>query len=434
MDLLTSIAAAAETVLKRNDLRKESDLVKLCRSVLLEAANEKTEVGEDADKNFDTPGWSPTPPIEAAQGLMHYIWNFGISDNDVYSAVKRLAKSPSPPAIRFQIAAQVLAIYKASPDEFWPFAQEMLLSERSTGVLGTLLRNIGHGQLQKESGDKVVSLYTARWKLGFPEERQEDTISVFVHVVAELAILFDHPSVQSLLTTILEVEVRQSMFLSQLAHSASMYLSYKLAETSMEATSVRRRAQELVLRTLLSVQAALAEISQSQGGEDWKPDTIKTLLGAIDNVVLQIYLAAGTKPHMDTDGQRVAPENLGSFYSEIVPILDFIVGEGDNRVRYVGPATAHRLMELFNHLLECDPISVLGLASRLSTMNLLSYQFDELAVSEMTRFVERFLADYKQYLADPDVAAKLGQILDLFIDAGWAEATRLLSSLDRAMA
>lgn len=91
-------------------------------------------------------------------------------------------------------------------------------------------------------------------------------------------------------------------------------------------------------------------------------------------------------------------------------------------------------MELFSQMLDFDPVGIVDAAAKLCTMNLFGYQFDQQAVSAMANFVEKFLADQKQYLSQPDVATKLGQILDLFIDAGWPEASRILTNLDRAMA
>jgi hypothetical protein len=83
---------------------------------------------------------------------------------------------------------------------------------------------------------------------------------------------------------------------------------------------------------------------------------------------------------------------------------------------------------------ENDPVFIVELTAQLCSANLFGYQFDQQAITEVTTLVETFLADHRQYLRDSKVAANIGSILDLFIDASWPQATRILMSMDRAMA
>jgi hypothetical protein len=433
IDLLTVVVEVAETILKRDDLGRDTDVVRLSREVLLLGVNQESQVSEGADDSFASPAWGPTPQIESAQGLMRYIWAWGTDDSEVFSKVEKLSSSSSP-AVRFQIANNVLAIYKSAPDKFWPFAQRMVVNEKSTGVLVALFRSIGHPHLQKNAAAEVVSLFSLRWKQGFPAPRQENTIGTFLHVIAELAIVFDASAVEPLLAEVLNIEWKRSEFLSQLASSISLYVSHGLNDPSEENSAIRSRARAILMRLIPRVQVGLGEMSNTNSGEDWQK-IVKELLGAIDNIIFRIYLTAGTNPQLNNSQEGQLPSSvLQTFYAEIRPVMQLILGNEEHPLKYLSPSTAQHFMELFNQFLDFDPVGIIDLAANLCSMNLFGYQFDQQAVSAMASFVEKFLADQKQYLSQPDVATKLGQILDLFIDAGWPEASRILANLDRAMA
>ena len=433
IDLLTVVTEVAETILKRDDLGQETEVTRLTRTILLLGAHEEGAVSEGADDSFAQPAWGATPEIESAQGLMRYVWTWGTNDKEVFSTVEKLSASRSP-AVRFQIASSLLGIYKSSPDTFWPFAQRMLAAEKSTGVLVALFRSIGHPHLQKNAGSRVVALFSSRWKQGFPTRRQEDTVEVFLHVISELAIVFDEPAVTPLLTEIINIEWQRSDFLSQLASSVALYACHGLNANSETNSAIRKRARDILMHLIPRVQAGLQEVLTSKTGEDWQK-IFNELLKAIDNIVFRIYLTAGTNPQLTNSEQgQLSPAVLQDFYTEIRPVLQMMLSNETAPLRHLGPSTAQHLMELFTQLLDFDPVGVVDLAAQLCGMNLFGYQFDQQAISAMATFVEKFLADQKQYLSQPVVATKLGQILDLFIDAGWPQASRILANLDKAMA
>lgn len=60
------------------------------------------------------------------------------------------------------------------------------------------------------------------------------------------------------------------------------------------------------------------------------------------------------------------------------------------------------------------------------------YQFESMAISEVVSIVERVLsADYKHILKESE-ECRVGiiEILDVFVEAGWAEAQRLTYRLE----
>jgi hypothetical protein len=56
-----------------------------------------------------------------------------------------------------------------------------------------------------------------------------------------------------------------------------------------------------------------------------------------------------------------------------------------------------------------------------------------LAIDEVVKLVEHSLAGHKDELKDSSVATALGEILDIFVKAGWPEALQLTFKLDQAV-
>ncbi len=90
-------------------------------------------------------------------------------------------------------------------------------------------------------------------------------------------------------------------------------------------------------------------------------------------------------------------------------------------------------MESFNFLLQFDPAHILSLAARLITGRTFGYHFDELAIGEFVKFAEKILADHRELLRDPTNAVRFGEILDVFVSAGWPAATQIVTRLDAAV-
>ncbi len=70
---------------------------------------------------------------------------------------------------------------------------------------------------------------------------------------------------------------------------------------------------------------------------------------------------------------------------------------------------------------------VLDLTASLLTGITLGYEFDSLAISEVVKLTEVVLPDHKDILVKAENAANLGTVLNVFLSAGWPEATRLIS-------
>ncbi len=81
--------AAAESLVKNPDLGSEHPLTQLCKLLLLEgAADPSPKFDPKYHTSFDMPSWgSPSPRIEAAQGVSHFLWNYG-PDDEIWALLR----------------------------------------------------------------------------------------------------------------------------------------------------------------------------------------------------------------------------------------------------------------------------------------------------------------------------------------------------------
>jgi hypothetical protein len=437
--LLAAAAGTAQAGFKREDLLQTSDFVKTSRAVLLQAAGWPTRVQPDADKKFDRPMWGLTPTIQAAQGLMRYIWQWGLKDEDVVAAVSKLSTSPDP-AVRFQIAVHLLAFYHLKPEVFWQYAERMMTEERSTGVLVALLRSVGHHHIQSREPSKILDLFIRRAEIGFPAEHKEDSIEVFFHVLVELVVYFGQARADEYLNKFLQEPLEYLEELNRLVLSSAGYLPFKIASDDENSKQVRERARNLILRALTAVDWGFDDLRKEQSGappvsESVRREQLRLLFKVPDTAVFRLYLFFGANPQVQMpSGDRLQESEVQKLFWETLPIFEQVVAAGTNRSdKYLGPSTAHHLMQIFRRLLEYDPARIIGLTAALFSINLLSYQFDTAAISEVVNFTETVLADYREQLNNPTVAADLGKILDVFVAAGWPEATRIAMTLEKAI-
>jgi hypothetical protein len=59
--------------------------------------------------------------------------------------------------------------------------------------------------------------------------------------------------------------------------------------------------------------------------------------------------------------------------------------------------------------------------------------FESDSIQEIVKLVEHVLADHRDVLREPLIAKDLGEMLDLFVRAGWPQAMSLTFRLDEAI-
>jgi hypothetical protein len=420
------LCGAAECVLKNAELSYQSPIVGLCRGIVLAGAKDPSpKFDPKYHLRFDMPSWGgPSPRIEAAQGLMHIVWNWGM-DSAVVAAVDILSRDEVP-AVRFQIATGLLSFYRHdAKGKFWSLAEEMLNAETTTGVMIALVSTLG--RIAGNEPRKVVSLLSSAIRRGLPATERHELAQALLQIFGGLFVV--HKDLESN-EQLMRFEADPIKFKKELSEEI-LAASHYLTPYNAEDAEVRERARALLRRVIVSTYKGLKTATEDQAAKA-PSNAVSDLLGLLDEIAFRAYLALDVNAQLRSTSPGLTDPGRKSLYFELKPILELLTIRAEIPGRhYLAPRTAHNLMETFNAVLGFDPAAVITYASAVCrASSALSYQFDPMAIGEMVSLVERALADYKDVLRDPPIANALGDMLDIFVRAGWPQAVQLTFKLD----
>ena len=134
---------------------------------------------------------------------------------------------------------------------------------------------------------------------------------------------------------------------------------------------------------------------------------------------MEIYFASGAYGENDSVPRGTAERKR--FWKESLPILEVL-----SEFNY--PNVTHRLLETLRYLLDFSPpdetFLLIGRVVRSGRKG--GYHYESLAVDLIVSLIERFIAEFGYVLQEnPDCRHVLIEILDTFVEAGWASARRL---------
>jgi hypothetical protein len=200
--------------------------------------------------------------------------------------------------------------------------------------------------------------------------------------------------------------------------------SARLLSTDDEA--VRQRALALCDQFASIGLDRMADLNEVGPSPD--PDTVARLRSGaqlLRGVAMQLYFASGAFDARQSDAvAEPAPEGVRLF-REARPLITRLAPAP------LAPAT-HYLVETLEYVLAAEPELVLLSLREIVTLggHAGGYQDETLAIDAIVRILERYLANHRGILQRPEYLAALHELLDVFIDAGWPQAHRLVYSLD----
>jgi hypothetical protein len=145
---------------------------------------------------------------------------------------------------------------------------------------------------------------------------------------------------------------------------------------------------------------------------------------------MQLYFASGAYGEkQNKNGRKLAAAQTKRFWREAAPLFGKLAEE-------LHPHTAYHLVQTLYHLLPCAPREVFLLATQsIRSGSAAGIQYESLAVGEVVKLIQRALADHRDLFKsvsgqESECLVALLQVLDLFVEAGWAEARQLTHRLE----
>jgi hypothetical protein len=424
-----SLCAAAETVLKNADQSKDQTLVKLCRSIVLRGATDPLPIFDPKyHLPFDMPSWgSPLPRIEAAQGLARLLWNWG-NDSAAIEAFERLSRDEVP-AVRFQVASNLLAFYKNGDiDDFWRLTAQMLASERTSGVMLALMDTLG--RISGREPERVVDLLSLMIERGLPSTERSELSQGLLGTLTGLYIVRANSRANEQL---LAFEADPLKFRREIGEEVSAAAHYLTPKNAPE-PEARERSRELLRRVLNAAYAGLQDLDTGTPSEEAQ-DSFRDLIRIVDDVAFRVFITLDIDPQLRNDGSGLTDSARREAFVELQPVIELLTLPSiASRKHHLPPNTAQNLMQTFNTVLDYDPIAVIKYAAAVCRAARGSgYPYDPMAIAQLVKLVERVLADHKDLLRDTSTANAVGEMLDIFVSVGWPEALQLTFRMDQAI-
>ncbi|WP_185747572.1 AAA family ATPase [Thermus tengchongensis] len=428
------LAAACARIARTDGIADQ--LGTFVRDILLEASRHPEPTHHpEYDAQFDEhPFWGkPAARIEAAEGLIVLAHHATHAGPDVLEAIQRLSEDPVP-AVRFQIAKSLNALYQTAPEFMWRIIERMCREEPSRGVLQGLLTG-PLGGLAGAEPDRVAALT----KTIFDRVREgpgAKTVREFCVGLFTGLYIWRGQDLSG--QVVLEIASHPDAYPDEvhhvLIHLREPVTHGPTSPPDPKADAVRGRALDLLERILHSTRNALKDLEERHAGvpfNEWPQqdvDRAKSLLQLIDAIGREIYFASGAydgKRQGQSRAARMPKLESERFYREAKEILDELADIGL-------PSTAHHLLETLEFFVSLDPRGVflrIGRVVRAGQKG--GYQYESLAADRIVRLVERYLAEYRSLLRDnPECRRTLVEILDGFVQAGWPRARQLAYRLE----
>lgn len=425
------LAEACEAIAKSEDFTCESEGGAFTKAVLLETSNyPEPSARPDGDKSFDShQSWgSPAARVDAAQGLMQLAKRAECADDSVLNAVERLARDEVP-AVRFQIAVSLDSLYYTSPDLMWRLLETISREDESRGVLkwllGSPLRNIA-----PYKPDRVADLVRVIFERVREGEGSIEVRKRCASIFAGLYLWQKHPASGEVVNRIVDDPARYSEEAHQIVFDVRNWLNLGAVESpDGEKESVRAGSFALLKRFLETTRDGIRAFETKNSTipfENWSEDDrdkATRLARFAEFVATHLYFVSGA--YKRSSGEEEPKVPLGAperarFLREARPVLELLSEFGYTRL-------THYLLQTLEYLVTFDPEGVFLLVGRVVHNGKQGgYQYEPLAVDLIVRLVERFIAEFRHILQGRDECRRvLIEILDTFVEVGWASARRL---------
>ncbi|MGA1835187.1 ATP-binding protein [Rhizobium wenxiniae] len=335
------------------------------------------------------------------------------------------ASSDRNPDVRLAVAADLAALWQNGRDLMWRiagvFAQDT--DERVLSFFVGSLNNLLHADPDRveQMGLTVIHRDSEN-----DQSDNRDLTKGLASLVTILWVSHERSSSKSILESWLANPRASYSFLSNAAFSLRGGLVLGYGQLDDNDANIRRRCQALAAQIVeVSASAIERHVSRTDRAED-DQKFAEEMAKLLDNMSDQFYFASGAfKDRQGTEDSKI----------DSVELRQAFLQDNQGTFRRVGdigtPRTIYHLTEMFEFLLPGGPELVFDLAahSLLAGGRLHGYQFEAMGADRFVNLVGRFLADYRTLFEDETRRTTLVACLEVFVEAGWPSARKLLYRL-----
>ncbi|KPF62768.1 hypothetical protein IP69_20145 [Bosea sp. AAP35] len=390
------------------------------------ADSEGPTLDADTERNFEQgPSWSsPAPRVEGGAALL----DLTLQRPDLYPLLERsidqLLADPHP-AVRLQTGLRLVRIWDRDREGFWRRLAGRLGQETNLSVIEHLTKGVLSRVLH---ADPVrMELLALALLDRFPEnpKRQARLREALAGEFTVLWIRYGCEASYGITQRwIGDVVYHHPELIHVLATMRGAFVAGLTAEPKVYDHELRQRALNLALQIVEAASEGLRAHFELGGSTPEQLEAARNHAQLLDAACRELYFATGAGHDSSQSSRPIDDVRLGVFFAEAAPILHRI---GD----WATPHTIYYLLQLLEFLLPVDPRRSFDLMEHAlrSGGRHSGYQFESLGADLLVRLVGVFLADHKELFEDEQRRVALIDCLEIFMDAGWPAARRLLYRL-----
>lgn len=381
--------------------------------------SENPSVDVDTENRFEeSQAWGfPAARVDAAIAALDVC----LQRPDLYPILKsdidRLLDDKHP-ATRLQAAAHLIRLWDIDRDGFWDRLADRLSRETNFGVLEAVvdeLRRVLHADPAKTETQLLAALNRFN-----DTNKKERLAELAADLFAILAVTYSSPNVTAILDRWIAEPVVHKGLLGKIVMALRGAVTLGLHPDQSGDIAVRHRAQALFQRIVLAASVPLARLDPNVAISDEQGDALRACMKLLDIAGTELYFATG-RPGGGTG--NLSDIGYATFLEEVAPTIERIGGNAS-------PHTVYHLMLLIEVLAPYGAAKAFDLTAyviRAAAQG--GYQYESLGADLMVRLVGTFLADNKEIFADEARRQALVSCLEIFMEAGWPAAQRLLYRL-----
>jgi len=370
----------------------------------------------------------PAPRIDAARNLVQLCQLRPQADAEILARIEQLLSDPHP-AVRGIVASTLSVLWRRDRETMWKLADWIAQNEPNKAVLSAFTQFLGN--VRNADPEHVeTSVLTLRDRLAADPVPSDARRGVRENVAALLAMLYvwnGRPQCGSVVREWCTDLVAHETDLDSALSAVRGALVDGYVDDSPAKQGYRQRSQELVARVVDSTSDWLAAyFAQGPGKQSRQMDEATSVAKTLDHTCSQFYFASGAF-HATNPREPAGMESLKekfAFSGEVEPIL--------RRMGDLGAAhTIYHLLQILEFLLPANPGRIFDLIAHalLEGGKRQGYQFDSMGADVFVRIVGVCLADHRDIFRDEPRRQALVDCLDVFIEAGWPSARRLIHRL-----
>ena len=384
------------------------------------------QVDESTEESFEEfASWgSPAARVEAAQAVFDLVLQRPDLLPRVSGEMAELLADVHP-AVRMQAGLHLIRLWDLDRDGFWGRLKDRLKEEANTRVLEYIVNRV-LGHVLRASPEVVESLILGLLKRPLGDGKRRTRLhSVVARLLAALWIRYERSDARAVVQAWATDPARYHEELGGIL--STMRAAFVVGLTGAKKPgddALRHRALELAV---LIVDAASQGLAAHNAGEVTNRDDnsdATDLARLLNTACLKLYFASGAGDDAKEANGPTSGSGLDVFFIEAGPLLERI---GDCAT----PHTVYYLLKLLEFLLPVDPARAFDLMSHAlqSGGKRTGFHFEPLGADLIVRLVGVLLADHKEIFENEKRRTALIQCLEIFMDAGWPAAQRLLYRL-----